>query len=142
MATYGMNSMIQIIRSLNSTGSILFKNTECKRQYPMISADWYYTYIGIPQKMLSLSYGKQDLFFPWKVALSLSNRNLSYLFNSPEYQPVRKPEICLCVPRAHSKFSKTFNTFFFPVGEDVREIVSEWVSYLRTMEKGLNIKGC
>ena len=30
-----------------------------------------------------------------------------------------------------TKFSKTFNTFFFPVGEDVREIVAEWVSYLR-----------
>ena len=30
-----------------------------------------------------------------------------------------------------TKFSKTFNTFFFPVGEEVREIVAEWVSYLR-----------
>jgi integrase len=30
-----------------------------------------------------------------------------------------------------TKFSKTFNTFFFPGGEDVREVVSEWVSYLR-----------
>jgi hypothetical protein len=30
-----------------------------------------------------------------------------------------------------TKFSKTFNTFFFPVGEEVRTIVSEWVSYLR-----------
>ncbi|TCV81287.1 tyrosine-type recombinase/integrase [Sulfurirhabdus autotrophica] len=30
-----------------------------------------------------------------------------------------------------TKFSKTFNTFFFPVGEDIRVIVSEWVSYLR-----------
>lgn len=30
-----------------------------------------------------------------------------------------------------TKFSKTFNTFFFPVGEDVREIVAAWVSYLR-----------
>jgi hypothetical protein len=27
--------------------------------------------------------------------------------------------------------SKTFNTFFFPVDEEVREIVAEWVSYLR-----------
>jgi integrase len=31
-----------------------------------------------------------------------------------------------------TKFSKTFSTFFFPVGEEVREIVAEWVSYLRT----------
>ena len=30
-----------------------------------------------------------------------------------------------------TKFSKTFNTFFFPVGDEVREIVAEWVSYLR-----------
>jgi len=30
-----------------------------------------------------------------------------------------------------TKFSKTFDTFFFPVGEEVREIVSEWISYLR-----------
>ena len=30
-----------------------------------------------------------------------------------------------------TKFSKTFNTFFFPVGEEVRRIVAEWVLYLR-----------
>jgi integrase len=30
-----------------------------------------------------------------------------------------------------TKFSKTFTTYFFPVGERVREIVSEWVRYLR-----------
>jgi integrase len=30
-----------------------------------------------------------------------------------------------------TKFSKTFNTFFFPVGEEISKIVSEWVSYLR-----------
>ncbi len=29
-----------------------------------------------------------------------------------------------------TKFSKTFTTFFFPVGEDIREIVAEWVHYL------------
>ncbi len=29
-----------------------------------------------------------------------------------------------------TKFSKTFSTFFFPVGKEVREIVAEWVSYL------------
>jgi len=29
-----------------------------------------------------------------------------------------------------TKFSKTFTTFFFPVGEDVRAIVAEWVVYL------------
>lgn len=30
-----------------------------------------------------------------------------------------------------TKFSKTFSTFFFPVGDYVRGIVFEWVSYLR-----------
>ena len=31
----------------------------------------------------------------------------------------------------NTKFSKTFNTFFFPVGDEIRRIVAEWVSYLR-----------
>lgn len=31
----------------------------------------------------------------------------------------------------NTKFSKTFNTFFFPVGEEIHAIVSEWVSSLR-----------
>jgi integrase len=31
----------------------------------------------------------------------------------------------------NTKFSKTFTTFFFPVGEEIRRIVAEWVSYLR-----------
>lgn len=30
-----------------------------------------------------------------------------------------------------TKFSKTFNTFFFPVGEKVREIIVAWVTHLR-----------
>ena len=30
-----------------------------------------------------------------------------------------------------TKFGKTFSTFFFPVGEEVREIVTAWVLYLR-----------
>lgn len=30
-----------------------------------------------------------------------------------------------------TKFSKTFNTFFFPVGEEIHGIVAEWVAYLR-----------
>jgi site-specific recombinase XerD len=30
-----------------------------------------------------------------------------------------------------TKFSKTFTTFFFPVGEEIREVVADWVSYLR-----------
>ena len=31
----------------------------------------------------------------------------------------------------NTKFSKTFTTYFFPVGEDIRKIVEEWVNYLR-----------
>lgn len=30
-----------------------------------------------------------------------------------------------------TKFSKTFTTYFFPVGDDIRQIVVEWVTYLR-----------
>jgi integrase len=30
-----------------------------------------------------------------------------------------------------TKFSKTFTTYFFPVGDDVRQLVEEWVRYLR-----------
>lgn len=30
-----------------------------------------------------------------------------------------------------TKFSKTFDTFFFPVGDDIRQIVADWVKYLR-----------
>jgi integrase len=30
-----------------------------------------------------------------------------------------------------TKFSKTFTTFFFPVGADIRQIVADWVTYLR-----------
>jgi len=30
-----------------------------------------------------------------------------------------------------TKFSKTFTTFFFPVGKEIREIVVEWMLYLR-----------
>jgi len=31
----------------------------------------------------------------------------------------------------NTKFSKTFTTFFFPVGDEIRQIVAEWVVYLR-----------
>lgn len=31
-----------------------------------------------------------------------------------------------------TKFSKTFTTYFFPVGEDIRQIVADWVEFLRT----------
>lgn len=31
----------------------------------------------------------------------------------------------------HTKFSKTFSTFFFPVGDEVLNIISGWVEYLK-----------
>ena len=31
----------------------------------------------------------------------------------------------------NTKFSKTFTTYFFPVGEEIRLIVEDWASYLR-----------
>jgi integrase len=33
-----------------------------------------------------------------------------------------------------TKFSKTFDTFFFPVGEEIHEIVVDWVTYLREVK--------
>lgn len=32
----------------------------------------------------------------------------------------------------HTKFSKSFVTTFFPVGDDIRTVVADWVGYLRT----------
>ena len=34
----------------------------------------------------------------------------------------------------NTKFSKTFTTFFFPVGDDFRIIVAQWVDYLSTVK--------
>jgi integrase len=34
----------------------------------------------------------------------------------------------------HTKFSKTFTTYFLPVGEDVRSIVVNWVTWLRVVK--------
>jgi integrase len=33
-----------------------------------------------------------------------------------------------------TKFSKTFTTWFFPVGNDIRQIVVDWVQYLDTLQ--------
>ncbi len=33
-----------------------------------------------------------------------------------------------------TKFSKTFTTFFFPVGDEVRLIVKDWITYLREVK--------
>lgn len=37
-----------------------------------------------------------------------------------------------------TKFSKTFTTHFFPVGEDVRKVVEDWVLYLRNTKLWCN----
>ncbi len=44
------------------------------------------------------------------------------LTNGSVYQDAREVK---------TKFSKTFTTFFFPVGGDIRQIVEEWTTYLR-----------
>ena len=31
-----------------------------------------------------------------------------------------------------TKFSKTFTTFFFPVGDEIRQILVDWITYIRT----------
>ena len=33
-----------------------------------------------------------------------------------------------------TKFSKTFDTFFFPVGEEIQQVVANWVDYLRQVK--------
>jgi hypothetical protein len=30
-----------------------------------------------------------------------------------------------------TKFSKTFDTFFFPVGDEIPQILEEWIAFLR-----------
>lgn len=34
----------------------------------------------------------------------------------------------------NTKFSKTFTTFFFPVGDDIKHIVIDWINYLKTQK--------
>jgi integrase len=34
--------------------------------------------------------------------------------------------------QVNTKFSKTFTTWFFPVGDEIHQIVADWVNYLRT----------
>jgi integrase len=36
--------------------------------------------------------------------------------------------------QVNTKFSKTFATWFFPVGNDVRQVVIEWINYLRRVK--------
>ena len=35
-----------------------------------------------------------------------------------------------------TKNSKTFTTYFFPVGDEIRQIVEDWVTYLRNENCG------
>ena len=39
--------------------------------------------------------------------------------------------VCQDAREVNTKFSKTFTTYFFPVGEDIRKIVEDWANYLR-----------
>ena len=44
---------------------------------------------------------------------------------------VGKREVTQDAREVRTKFSKTFTTWFFPVGEDIKQIVIEWVEHLR-----------
>jgi integrase/recombinase XerD len=44
---------------------------------------------------------------------------------------VQKREVIQDAREVRTKFSKTFMTWFFPVGEDIEQIVMEWVEHLR-----------
>ena len=44
---------------------------------------------------------------------------------------VQKREVIQDAREVRTKFSKTFTTWFFPVGEDIEQIVSDWVEHLR-----------
>jgi len=48
----------------------------------------------------------------------------SEFFDIPD--PIRELEI-----KVRTKFSKTFTTYFFPVGDEIKKIVADWVTYLR-----------
>jgi integrase len=37
--------------------------------------------------------------------------------------------------QVNTKFSKTFTTWFFPVGDEIHQIVADWVNYLRTEKR-------
>ena len=39
--------------------------------------------------------------------------------------------LCQDARDVSTKFSKTFTTYFFPVGDDIRQIVIDWVNYLK-----------
>jgi integrase/recombinase XerD len=44
---------------------------------------------------------------------------------------LQKREVIQDAREVRTKFSKTFTTWFFPVGEDIEQIISEWVEHLR-----------
>jgi hypothetical protein len=41
-----------------------------------------------------------------------------------------------------TKFSKSFITMFFPVGEDIRTVVADWATYLREKSSGVSTIRC
>jgi integrase len=60
---------------------------------------------------------------------SMKLKHVDFITNSV-YQDAREVK---------TKFSKTFKTFFFPVGEEVQLIVAEWVAYLRNEKLWSNV---
>jgi hypothetical protein len=37
--------------------------------------------------------------------------------------------------RPRTKRAKTFTTWFFPVGDGIRQIIADWIAYLRTVKE-------
>jgi integrase len=56
-----------------------------------------------------------------KAIISLKLKHVNMLNNSV-FQDAREVK---------TKFSKTFTTFFFPVGDEIRQILQEWIDYLK-----------
>ena len=48
-----------------------------------------------------------------------------------EHVDLKESLVCQDARDVKTKFSKTFTTYFFPVEDDVRQIVAEWVRFLR-----------
>ena len=71
----------------------------------------------------ALSRRKQGFDSPWGYHYNIQQNPITSI------SPI-KIGLFYC-PEVRTKYSKTFTTFFFPAGNEILEIVSDWVSYLR-----------
>jgi len=117
----------QLIR--NSTAEFLIFTGKAGEQ--SIEARYEDETIWLSQKLMATLFD---------VGVNTINYHLKEVYESGEIKPeatIRKFRIVQqegsrqVAREVKTKFSKTFTTFYFPVGEEVCGIVSEWVSYLR-----------